>query len=235
MRTHTHTAGGLSVTAQYVGGLARWRRERLTPGLPKGKRRSEREKIRALRRDRHLSARCAGNKEVSLWNRQKGMKRILVMALTDNCVGCDWNNTYSVCDSCSVALSKFPVCVFGLSCLSSCYIHNTKTATYSLTLALFPSLLLFVQTAIRAYSINQWWPPVKTCPVNVCLLGRCWGEGMKQVVHTEEQNTGSKCKVISLHCLTSTKNALKMYIVENLHYMDKSIGPHLSVFEFRCF
>lgn len=53
---------------------------------------------------------------------------------------------------------KLSECVFGLSCLSSCYIHNTKAATHSLTLALLPSLLLFLQqllqAAIRANAVN---------------------------------------------------------------------------------
>lgn len=47
---------------------------------------------------------------------------------------------------------------------------------------------------------------------------------MKQVLHTEEQNTGSKYKVISLHCLIATKNTLKFLLLRTYTTWIKVMG-----------
>lgn len=75
----------------------------------------------------------------------------------------------------SLSLMFLCVCMcFCCGCLSFGYIHNTNRRAHSLThtLVLFPSPLPFPKGTsgrLLLHSINQWWPPVKTRPVTVCV------------------------------------------------------------------
>lgn len=72
----------------------------------------------------------------------------------------------------SLSLISLCVCVCVCSgCLSFGYIHNTNTHTQARTLSVSSSVPERNFCRLLLHSINQWWPPVKTCPVTVYVEG----------------------------------------------------------------
>lgn len=216
--THTHvlswwpTAALLSVWVVWT----RWKREGLTPGLPKGKRRRKRDREnRRWRRDRHLSSRCLvvyviQRREWNVfWTWGSVTTGRIVTEITFSLDSRGRRKRLSLLCVCTCTLA---ICHLVLVI--------TQTHPHMWTLGLF----LRNFSRVLLYSINHWWPPVKTCPVTVCVREVLMGQNETGWTSHQHNKRLIVMVIFKLHKIIIMLSGFKHEKCTNACFPNKHVG-----------